>query len=146
MEDFSPLDNEVNALVLTFEAVSYLKETAKWARFIAIVGLVFSGLMAFVAIFFGSTMATLTGAGAGQGIFFSVVYLIFAALLVYPFYCLIKFASGTLRALNSNNGELLGESMKFQKSFWKFYGIFIAIILALYAVVFIFGGAMALFS
>ncbi|MBA4168554.1 MAG: hypothetical protein H0X41_13595, partial [Chitinophagaceae bacterium] len=41
------------------QSITYLSESARWARFIAIIGFIFCGLMALAAFFIGTIMTAL---------------------------------------------------------------------------------------
>ncbi len=72
-------------LQLDPQSFTYFREAAKWARFIAIIGFIFCGLMVLVGLFAGSMMATMMGSAFGGysaigGGVFTVIYLLFALL------------------------------------------------------------------
>ena len=48
-------------------AHAHLSETAKWARFLAIVGFVICVIILLVAFFAGTFLANMSGTGVGQG-------------------------------------------------------------------------------
>lgn len=67
-------------------------------------------------------------------------YTVFAfAITLVPLYYLYTFSTRTIRAVNSSNTEDLTDGFKNLKSLFKFYGIFMAIIVGLYGLVFIGG-------
>lgn len=130
------------------EIRSYLKESAKWAFFLAIVGFVSIALMVvmglFMGAFMGSTMSQMppefggSAGGMGMGMlsggFFTVFYLLFALLYFFPTLYLYRFAKKMKVALASDDQLFLSDSFKNLKSMFKFMGIFVAVILVLYAV------------
>lgn len=120
---------------------SYLSETAKWAKFLAIVGFVFCGLFALLAIFAGTFMSTAFGAvggnGGATGIFVTLLYLAIAAIYFFPCLFLFHFANKMLRALRQNDQLYLTDSFKNLKSCYKYMGILMIIVLSLYAIMFI---------
>lgn len=137
-------------LQFTSEAQSFLRETAKWAKFIAIIGFILVGLyviMALVMFAMGGTMAAasqdlegiegMEGMGAGGmmgaiGAAGGIIYLLVALLYFFPMLYLYRFASKAQFALNNNNTEQLTSSMENLKSHYKFMGI-----LMLIAVIFV---------
>lgn len=150
MEYNAPLDSSVGSQMgVNSEIRNYLKETAKWAKFISIVGLIFTALLiiGFLAggMMAGDLMSQAFGAPAGMGIYIVFVYVIMFALYIFPLLYLYKFADKTNKALASDNEAVLTEAFKNLKSLYKFMGIFMAIILGLYLLLFIAGGAMSLF-
>jgi uncharacterized integral membrane protein len=129
-------------LKLSKESLSYLKETAKWGKFLAIVGFVMSGLLIVFGFFAGSIFAKLgeiPGATPSpiNPVFFSVFYMLFAAIYVLPCYFLYKYSTDLKSALNNTNSDKLTEAFKNQKSLYKFIGILTAVILGLYLLIFV---------
>ncbi len=116
---------------------SYLKETARWAKFLAIVGFICCGVMVLVALFAGSFIAAalrMTGGAAGMGYLtgmISFVYILIALLFFLPCLYLYNFASRMQAALRSNDQEQLTKSFKNLKSCYRYIGIFTVIYLAL---------------
>ena len=143
MEENSVFENF--ELQLTQTAKDFLKETAKWAYFLSILGFVFIGLMVIIAIFagtiFGSmgSMPGMGGMGGSFGALIGVVYFIIAALYFFPVYYLMKFASNAKRAFRENDTEALTSSLGYLKSHYKFVGIMMLSILVLYALIFVLG-------
>ena len=126
-------------LQLDQTALSYLNESARWARFLSIVGFITCGFMVIGGVFFGSMIsgqfASLRGEGSvlGGG-FISIVYFVFALILFFPCLYLYNFSSKMRRAFHSNDQPVLSDALKNLKSFFKFYGVFTIITLSLYAV------------
>lgn len=154
METNLPLDSEIHTIEITPESRSYLLETAKWGRFLAIVGFVFVGLFALMFLFMGGTLFSsglgdeFGGAESAALSGFLIGYMIFIfAITLFPLYYLFTFSTRTIRAIKSTNTEDLTDGLKNLKSLFKFYGIFTAIIIGFYAIAFvgvlIFGGMSA---
>ncbi len=122
---------------LTDAAREFLRETAKWAHFLSIVGFVFLGLMVIFALFVGSMMSTIGAMGGvssdmGMSSFLTVFYLLFAALYFFPIYYLFKFAANTRHALAINDEATLENALGYLKSHYKFMGILTIVLIALY--------------
>jgi hypothetical protein len=119
-----------------------LSETAKWARFMAIVGFVFLGIMVLSGLMVSLTMSrfeTLNGNGglmgaAGSSV--AVIYLIFAAIAFFPLLFTFRFASHMQGALNSNDQARLNASFQNLKVCFRYLGIITIISLALFALTF----------
>jgi len=124
-------------------ASAYLGETARWAKFLAIVGFIFCGLLALFALFAGSIFSAAMRGFGGGGIAFgggavlTVVYLLLALLYFFPCLYLFRFASKMQVALGNNDQQQLSESFKNLKSCYRFMGILMIIILGFYALVLI---------
>ncbi len=127
-------------LKLSKEAKTYLKETAKWAFFLSIVGFIGIALLVIVALFattiFGSIPQT-AEIPFDIGKFIAIVYLILAAIYLFPVYYLMQFANKMKAALSLQEDELLTESFQMLKSHYKFVGVFMIIILSLYVLIFV---------
>lgn len=139
-------------LQLSNTAKDFLKETAKWAYFLSIIGFIFLGLFVLLAFFMfslGSTLGNLGGMsgmgamGAMGGAFIGVIYLLIALLYFFPILYLFKFASKTKKAIAENSTELLTDGLSSLKSHYKFVGILMVIVLSFYAIVFVIVGITA---
>jgi hypothetical protein len=134
-------------LVINNTISDFLQESARWARFIAIVGFVFVGLGILSVLAGGSTLLAvgLPSEMAGFGGFFLIVFLAFSAIALVPLYYLYNFATKIQVALRENNSVFLADAFENHKSFFKFYGIMLAIVLGFYALIFVFGLLFAAF-
>ena len=127
---------------LNEDSISHLRETAKWANFLAILGIIVLSLMVLGGIFMTLIATAVLPIG---GIFMFFIYLVFAAVYAVPIYYLYKFAQTTKYALNSLNSFQLAEALGYLKSTFKFMGILAIAMLCLYALIFMFGGVLGLF-
>lgn len=91
MEEHSVIENF--EMKLNESAKDFLKEAAKWAYFLSILGYIGIGFIVFAALFAGtlfSTMGKMNPAmgmmGSSFGIVMAVVYLLIAALYFFPVY------------------------------------------------------------
>ena len=141
-------------LHLDQQSVNYLSETARWSRLLSIIGFIYCGLMAIVGLFFGSMMSRMMMPGmggtdtalAGVGTAFLSFFIILMSLIFFfPAYYLYSFSSKMRRALRNNDQAVLTDSLKNLKSFFKFYGIIVIVVLSIYALALISAiiGAMA---
>jgi hypothetical protein len=136
------------------QAASYITESAKWSRFLAIVSFVVCGLFVIFAIFAGSLIANLyssmpsygaSGLAAGMGGLLTAVYLVIAAIITIPNVFRYQFATKALRAIRNNDQALLNESLGKLKTYNKYWGILTIIIISFYVLIFLFailGAAM----
>lgn len=140
MEEIQTLKN--SNLHLTEESKSFLKETAKWAYFLSILGFVGVGFMVVLALFMGTIFSKLGVFGARFGMmeggFITVIYLLLAVLYFFPVYYLFQFSSKAKVAFNCNDYETLTTSFEYLKSHYKFMGILALVIFSIYGVVFLF--------
>jgi len=142
------LDQNLNtSLSVSPEIKSFLQETAKWGKFLSIVGFVIVGIFVIIGLgisfFSGSAMSGIGEAGSmvPAGMFGAIgfVYVLFALLYLVPLYYLYKFSTRMKLALAQNDQQYLAESFRNLKSLYKFMGIFMAVLLGFYALIFVFG-------
>lgn len=124
-----------------------LHETSKWASFIAIIGFIGIGLITLVALFFILFGASVSAYGGklipfGGGLALGIIYLLLAALYFFPIRYLYRFASEIKTALNTGSQVKLSSAFENLKSHYKFIGILIIVMIALYVLIF----AVALLS
>lgn len=132
---------EKQKLEITPEISDHLVQTGKWAKFLAILGFVFMGLMVFIGFGMGIIMSFLPGGQAGvlpfPSFIFGFIYLIFAAIYFFPILYLFRFSTGIKQALLSKNQKQLVWAFGNLKSHYRFVGILMIVMLAFYAVVFV---------
>ena len=154
MEETTIQENE--RLYLSQEAQGFLKETAKWAYFLSILGFVGIGFMVVLALFIGtifSALNNMSGAmnpmmGIGTG-FISGLYLLIALIYFFPIYYLFQFSSKMKKAFKSNDNDLINSSFEYLKSHYKFVGIVALIFIIVYVLIILFSilaGAIALLN
>lgn len=131
---------------ITPEAVSFLATTAKWTKFLAIIGFIFSGFLILaglvIALFFGTfsqementdMMAYFTSGSIG------IVYIIIAAIYVLPVLYLNNFSNGMSRAVRSGSTERLTYALHNLKRFFKFIGLLMIVMLVIYLIAIVSG-------
>lgn len=144
-------DFENTTLYVDNTGQQYLKETAKWARFLAIVGFVLTGVIVLAALFAGSLLGALS-ASAPELAFFptagiTITYLFVAGLYFFPCLFLLQSSSKLTQALQSGSNEDLTLAFEKLKNFFRFVGIMTLVIISLYALMLVFlvlGGGLAL--
>ena len=127
-------------LQVDHESSDFLRETARWGKFLAIVGFIACGLCLLSAIFSGPLIMALygsLGAAPGVGIVFTVMLVLVALLWFFPCLYLYNFSSKMQAALRSNDQVQLNQSFRNLKSYYRFVGIVTIIVLSLYALLFI---------
>ena len=130
--------NESSLFDLQLDPVSqsYLSETSKWGKFLAIIGFIGCGLLIIIAIFMGTTIAGLSsqfgGSNGISGGAITFIYIALAALYFFPCYYLYNFSVKMQAALRSNDQQALQSALANQKSCYKFVGILTIIVMSLY--------------
>jgi len=141
MESFDLLNND---LQVSASAQSFLSDSARWGKFLAIIGFIFCGFMVVIAFFIPAlimnfppynTMASGLSASITAGM--TVVYLLLALLFFFPCLYLFKFSVKMQASLNSMSQENFEESLKNLKSMFRFYGICTIVMLSIYALIFL---------
>lgn len=147
MENLTSPQENAAPIVINEEIKSYLLETSKWGKFMAIVGYVGMGLLVVLAIV---TMVGLTALGglAHTGFPIGIMglfYIGFAVLYYFPVTYLYKFSVQMKQGINS--GEEFSVISGFQnlKSLFKFMGIMLIVIISIYALVLLITIPAALF-
>lgn len=135
-------NNDLFSLHLDSDSTIFLRETAKWSRFLAIVGFVICGLIILASLFAGTLMSSIMapmamGGGMGDfpaasGAVLVILYAIIAAIYFIPCLYMYKFATKMTRAIQINDQHELIASFSNLKSAFKFMGILTIVILAFY--------------
>jgi hypothetical protein len=135
-----------NDLQVSPQAQSYLAESARWGKFLAIMGFIVCGFMMILSFFMPVFLTQLppynsvsTEFSSGMKVGMTIVYLLLALLSFFPCFYLYKFSVKMQLAVKMVSQENFDESLMNLKSLFKFYGIFVIIILSFYALAFIIG-------
>ena len=136
-------------LSISESSINYLKETSKWTKFLSIVGFVFIGLIVIMALFAGSIFSSLpAGQGnnmpQGFGFLFGFIYLLIGLLYFFPTWYLFNFSKKLKLALIEGSNEALNNSLSNQKSFYKFWGILMIVMISIYVFFGMFAGVIFL--
>ena len=141
MESFDLLNND---LQISPSAQSFLSESAKWGKFLSIIGFIFCGFMAVIAFFIPALIMNFpqyntmpAGLSSGMAAGMTIIYLLLALLLFFPCLYLFKFSVKMQASLNTVSQDNFEASLKNLKSMFKFYGIFTIIMLSVYTLVFV---------
>lgn len=132
-------------LTVTEEVRSYIYETTKWTRLLAIVGFVVSAFTALTALGAQgiiSAMSQVMGEannpyakiGAGPMMFF---LLLAAFIYFYPSLLLFNYSNKARNAVFYAEQDEFTAAMAKMKSFFKFWGVLTIVVLGLYALIII---------
>lgn len=125
------------------EARAHLLETARWTKFIAIIGFVILGLLILVGILMGlglsvaSQMYDTANLGSAFGTAMMVMYLVLSLLYFFPILYLYKFSVLIKPAIHTGNQQQFNLALSYQKRMYKFIGIMLLVVFGLYAVMII---------
>jgi hypothetical protein len=109
----------------------HLSETAKWARFLAIVGLISLFFITAFGIYTAIVLRSYEdmygynrrGVGNALGVGTSLIYLFGFLLYVFPIVFLLRFANKMKQALAANNQEALTTSFLNLKICFRYIGV-----------------------
>lgn len=124
----------------------YIKETAKWGKFLAIVGYVVMGLLVLLAIAVMLGMSALSKT-TGHNIFpvwIGMIYILLAGVYYVPITYLYRFSVRAVQAVENNDEEEYTAAFENLKSLFKFLGIFTIVMFAIYALILVLAVPMAM--
>lgn len=124
----------------------YIKETAKWGKFLAIVGYVVMGLLVLLAIAVMLGMSALSKT-TGHNIFsvwIGMIYILLAGVYYVPITYLYRFSVRAAQAVENNDEEEYTAAFENLKSLFKFLGIFTIVMFAIYALILVLAVPMAM--
>lgn len=134
---------EEKDLQLLEESKLYVSSTGKWMKFFAILGCIGAGLLVLAALMMAS-VGSYIPLDEDFGIFgrigmrlFGIIYLVFAAVYVYPIIYLFRASAAARLAVECNDNVQMTEFLKNNKSFWKYCGILTIVLFCLYIVLII---------
>lgn len=133
---------QLEQITINSEAKSFLKETAKWSFFLAIIGFIGIAFLVILGAFSSLIFGALPQASQvpfNLGLVLTIVYLVFAVIYFFPVYYLLQFSSKMKKALATKNDETLADAFKALKSHYKFIGVFVIITLSLYVLLIVVG-------
>ena len=136
----SEINSQSNdSILINDEIREYLKETAKWANFLAILGFIGLGLMAIaiIAMLFLNGSRSNNYSNLGGSSFIAVIYILLSVLYYYPINYLYKFSVDITKGVNSNDQELFTSGFKSLKSLFKFQGILTIVVISIYIFIFL---------
>jgi hypothetical protein len=140
MENSNLFDLSIDA-----NASGYLSETARWGRFLAIVGFIGCGFMILMGLFMsflpftpggfvtGTGEYASTAAAAGARVAVMIVYIVFGIISIVPYLYLYRFSTQAKQAVQSSAQEVLTSAFANLKSLFKFYGVLTIIMLGFLA-------------
>lgn len=132
-------------------AIDHLYQAAKWAGFLALVGLISLGLTALMFVLFIFSFGTIAAfsdvPGLGGASIISFVFgLILLGFYALPIWWLYSFSTNIKQAIASRDSYRIEEGLNFLRKHYKFIGILTAIVLGMYALILILGVVGGLFA
>ena len=130
------------SLELDQQSLQSLNETAKWSKFMAIVWFIVCGLSVLFFILATVITASVTVGKTPlevlEGITGLIMVLVLVAIEVVPNVFRYKFADKMIKAIRLGDQEMLNGSLNNLRFFSRYWGIVTIIIVAFYAIIFVF--------
>ena len=138
-----PMEDSTSLFSLSIDPVAktHLLETAKWARFLAMVGFVFIFLFIIIGIISSialSRYSDIYDGGSSQRGFANAIgmgtafsYIIMSVIAFFPLMFMLRFANNMKRAIQTDDQELLNNSFQNLKVYFRYIGIITIIALVL---------------
>lgn len=142
-------DSSLFSLSVDPVSKSHLSDTSKWARFLAITGMISLALLVLAGLylatqinktttdFSGEGFETNTGIAAAMGVGIVVMYVIIAVIWFFPLLFLLRFANQAKTAIDSNNQEQLNSAFQNLKVCFRYVGIVTIIGIGFYLLTFL---------
>jgi hypothetical protein len=148
MENSETPQTTESLITVNSDIKNYLLETAKWCKFLAIVGYVGMGLLVLLGIFFMvglSIFSSISQLGFPMGIF-GFIYIIIALIYYFPISYMHKFSIKLSSGLKSGDQQSVNSGFENLKSLFKFMGILTIVVLSMYALILIVAVPIGIFS
>lgn len=137
---------------LTPESVSYLVTTAKWGKFLAVLGFIVIGLLVLFGLLFGVIIGVMqSDILMEQNLPFSpallsLIYIIIALIMVIPCIYLNNFSNKVAASVRANDTNTMNQALRNLKNLFLFTGIYTIVVIVLYVLIFLFAIVFAAFS
>lgn len=128
-------ESSIFDLAIDNEGSASLAETAKWAKVVAIFGLIGGLLMILAGLILGissATFARMSPEMAAVGPMSGVFCVAIGAILMYPNWKLLKFGSSMSPGLRKSDQVMVNDALKNLKSYFKILGIFMLVVIGIY--------------
>lgn len=119
--------------------INVLLATRPWVRLMSVVMFIIAGFMLLAALamlavgFGGGRIGNLSGSGLMAGV--ALFYALFALLYIYPARKLWSYASAINQVASNQDSSSLHLALDHQRSFWKFTGLMVLGLIALYVLI-----------
>ena len=123
---------------VTPKMVADLASTRPWVLFLSILGFIVCGLMALAGIAMIGLAAAAPRGGPPMA-FLGLIYIPLALLYLCPAYFLLKYSGGIRGFLATRSASQMEQALQSQKSFWKFVGILMLVMICFYILAIVIG-------
>lgn len=119
-------------------SVNMLRQTKPWVRFMSVIMFIGSGFMILGGLVMMIAIPTMGGPNPVFGLALGFVYIAMALIYIMPALFLWRYADRIALFVQDSSTDSLGSALEAQKSFWKFVGILMIVVMVLYAVLIVF--------
>jgi hypothetical protein len=129
----------LNDMMIDLVSFNHLKETAMWAKIVAVIGFILSALIFIAAIFAGALLnrvdgrysggVAIPGMGGIVGVFYSIISVVYFICSLFQF----RFALKIKEALLNNDQQALNIAFQNLKIYYRITGILTIIGAAFFA-------------
>jgi hypothetical protein len=140
-------NEQLFGLTLDPQSKRFLGETAKWGRFLSVIGFILCGLIVVGGIYFATIVKNSNnvfdryGGSTSQlqalGPAVAIIYILMAVLYFFPCLYLNRFANKMTTALAAEDQGSMTTAFENLKSMFKFFGVLTIIIISIYVVIFV---------
>ncbi|HAD33653.1 MAG TPA: hypothetical protein DCF44_04020 [Chitinophagaceae bacterium] len=120
---------------IDLDSRDYLLESCKWAKFLAIVGMVIIGLLMVLMFFSFFSLSLVKDTFSSFYTLYSLVYLGVIALYSYPVIALYRFSKKVRIGIDQADQVEFNEGLRFLKATFRYIGIMTIIIIAIYSII-----------
>lgn len=131
-ERSEPSVTESQGQLATPRAIEILGQTRPWVRFLSVLGFIATALMAAMGLLGGAL--GLAGPGGNTPIVALFAYLPLSLVYFFPSLYLWRYADRISNLQQTGTAADMESALESQRSFWRFVGIALALVLALYVV------------
>ncbi len=135
---------EENQLILTKADQNNFLDTAKWGKFLAIMGFIASGFMILAGLAVMGTGSLYNEMPFAPGAF-GLFYILFSLVYIFPSIYLLRFSNQVQNGIREQNQQQCSEAYNNLRRLFLFMGVFTIIVLSLYVLIILFalmGGLM----
>jgi len=148
--DIQNEETSKSELVITEEIAKYLTIISKWGKFLSILGFAFVGLVVFGGIIMSLVFSLIPSSDLDvfpvPAFLLGFLYLVIGLVYFFPIFYLFRFSFSIDQALRLNDQDKLAKSFHFLKAHYRFIGIFIVVVMVLYAVLLVGVVAFGMFA
>jgi hypothetical protein len=117
---------------ITHKVLSMLRQTQPWVRFLSVLGFICSAVMVLVGSIGFVAMASAGARMEPPGLIVLLAYIPAGILYFFPSLFLFRYASRINALWTTRSVRQLEDALEAQKSFWKFVGILMLVVIVLY--------------